>query len=626
MFEADPQKLQADNITVPQIITALGNANINVGGREIRIGQQSINIRGIGLINDGGDDDLTKGYNVSDIENVVLSQQNGTPILVRDIGKVTVGFKPRLGIFGMDSTDDAVAAIVVMRRTEKTNQLLPEVRAAIDGMNHDGSLPPGVKVVPIYDRGSLIAVTTNTVLHNLIFGLILVFFIQWIFLGNLRSAIIVGLNIPFALLFAVIILVLDGQSANLLSIGAVDLGIIVESAVILVENTFRNFARDPAEREGLLKKLKAGYWGNDPTQLAPGHTDDSLHWTDRLRLILVSAMEIDKAVLFSALITVAAFVPLFTMTGVEGQIFGPMARTYGYALAGALVATFTISPALCAYILPKHVNEVETWLVRMLHKLYDPALHFTLNHRGLVVGVEAAIVLATFIFVAPNLGGEFLPRLEEGNFWIRASMPITLSLQDGESAARQMREILMKYPEIISVTSQHGRPDDGSDASPFSNVELFAPLKPADEWPPGMTKDKLTDLISADFERQLPGVVFNFSQYIQDNIEEAVSGVKGENALKIVGPKLRHANNTRQRSARPDGAGSGYCRFGNLSSFGTAKPQHHDRSLESRTLWRKHGRYQCCNTGLAGWRNCYDRPRRRAAVRCGRALPKRISR
>ena len=535
--EADPHKLQAYNITVPQIITALGNANINVGGREIRIGQQSINIRGIGLIDDGGDDDLTKGYKVSDIENVVLSQQNGVPILVKDVATVKVGFKPRLGIFGIDSTDDAVAAIVVIRRDAKTNEMLPKVRAAIDAMNHDGSLPPGVKVVPFYDRGSLINLTTDTVLHNLIFGILLVFFIQWIFLGNLRSAIIVGINIPFALLFAVIILTLQGESANLLSIGAVDLGIIVESAVVLVENTFRNLGRDPDGRKSLLQRLASGYWGNDPSTMNP-HKPASRQWTDRMRLILLSALEIDKAVFFSTLITIAAFVPLFTMTGVEGAIFGPMARTYGYALAGALIATFTISPVLASFILPDHVSEVETWFVRGLHKGYGTVLHFTLDHRWLILGIEGAIVIGTFVWIAPLLGSEFLPHLEEGNFWIRASMPITLSLQDGEAAARKMREILMKYPEVITVTSQHGRPDDGSDASPFSNVELFAPLKPMDEWPNGVTKDKLTDEINAQFQQALPGVTFNFSQYIQDNIEEAVSGVKGENSLKIVGPNL----------------------------------------------------------------------------------------
>ncbi|MFZ0938702.1 MAG: CusA/CzcA family heavy metal efflux RND transporter [Candidatus Sulfotelmatobacter sp.] len=540
--EVDPHKLEAYSVTVPQILTALGNANINVGGREITVGQQSINIRGVGLIDDGGNDDLRQGYKVQDVENVVLSQENGVPVLVKDVGKVSVGYRPRLGILGRDTHDDVVGAIVVQRRTEKTADMIPKVEAAIRILNHDGSLPPGVKVVPFYDRSSLIALTTHTVLHNLIFGCLLVFLIQWIFLGDLRSAVIVGINIPFALFFATILLVVMGESANLLSVGAVDFGIIVDSAVILVENIFKNFQRPPEERNVLLQRLSDGFWGHDPTR-APDHVTQAQGWTDRLRLILVSAAQVDKAVLFSALITVAGFVPLFTMQGVEGQIFGPMARTYGYALAGALIATFTITPVIASYLLPGHVKEVETIVVRTLHGLYNPALRFALTHRALVVGIELAISLGTFVLIAPRLGSEFLPHLEEGNFWIRASMPTTLSLEDGEAATRKMREILMRHPEVLTVVSQHGRPDDGSDASPFSNVELFAPLKPFDKWPRGMNKDKLTNQIQAEFDNELPGIVFNFSQYIEDNIEEGISGVKGVNSVKIVGPNLEVLTN-----------------------------------------------------------------------------------
>jgi heavy metal efflux system protein len=535
--EVDPHKLEAYSVTVPQILNALGNANINVGGREIRVGQQSINIRGVGLIDDGGNDDLRDGYKVDDIENVVLSQENGVPVLIKDVGKVSVGYRPRLGILGRDYHDDVVGAIVVQRRTEQTSAMIPKVQAAIKALNHDGSLPPGVRVVPFYDRSSLIAITTHTVLHNLIFGCLLVFLIQWIFLGNLRSAVIVGINIPFALFFATILLVIMGESANLLSVGAVDFGIIVDSAVILVENIFKNFQRTPEERQGLLQRLTDGDWGPDPTRtLEP--TSQAHGWTDRLRLILVSALQVDKAVLFSALITVAGFVPLFTMEGVEGQIFGPMARTYGYALAGALIATFTITPVIASILLPEHVKEAETIFVRILHRAYNPALRFALSHRALVVGIELALSIGTFLLIAPRLGSEFLPHLEEGNFWIRASMPTTLSLEDGEAASRKMREILLRHPEVLTVVSQHGRPDDGSDASPFSNVELFAPLKPFDEWPRGLTKEKLTEQVQAEFNNELPGVVFNFSQYIEDNIEEGISGVKGVNSVKIVGPNL----------------------------------------------------------------------------------------
>src|SRR6516162_9165676 len=316
--------------------------------------------------------------------------------------------------------------------------MLPKVKAEIAAMNRDGSLPPGVHLAPIYDRGSLISITTHTVFHNLIFGCLLVFLIQWIFLGNLRSAVLVGLNIPFALLFAVIILVLRGESANLLSLGAVDFGIIIESAVILVENIFANLQSPPEQRRSLLRRLAAGDWGPDPTRSANGVPQV---WNDRLRLILVSVLQVDKAVFFAALIIVAAFVPLFTMQGVEGAIFGPMARTYGYALAGALLATFTVTPVLASLLLPEHVVEIETAVVRALHRVYDPMLRFALLHRRSLVAGGCAVLAAAALLI-PRLGSEFLPALEEGNFWIRASMPMTLSLEDGEAATRKMRTIL----------------------------------------------------------------------------------------------------------------------------------------------------------------------------------------
>jgi len=527
--EADLHKLQAYSITVPTLISALSNSNINVGGREIVVGQQSVNIRGVGLINTGGNDDLTQGYHVDDIQNIVLAQFNGVPVLVKDVARVYVGHVPRLGIAGRDHEDDVVASIVVMGRTQHTNDVVPRIKAAVAKMNTDGTLPPGVKLVPYYDRTSLVAVTTHTVLHNLIFGCILVFLIQWIFLGDLRGAIIVAANIPFAVFFAIIILTLQGQDANLLSIGAVDFGIIIDAAVILVENVFRNLQGTSDHTTQLLEDLYEGTYGVDPTR--------STGWTKRLRVIYVSALQVDKAILFSTAVTIAAFSPLFTMQGVEGQIFGPMARTYGCALIGALIATFTVTPVLASLLLPKRIKEVETFVVRALHATYMPVLRFALARRVLVVSLGVAFLILIAMLI-PFLGSEFLPALEEGNYWIRASMPQTMSLDAGTEATRTMREILLRHPEIITVVSQHGRPDNGSDASPFSNVELFAPLKPYDEWPSGQTKDKLTAQLQAEFDAALPGVVFNFSQYIQDNVEEALSGVKGANSVKIVGPNL----------------------------------------------------------------------------------------
>jgi len=537
--DVDLHKLDAYNVTVQQVIAALGNANVNVGGREITVGQQSVNIRGIGLMDSGGEADLTQGYRVDDIENVVLGQFNGVPVQVKDVGKVEVGYVPRLGIAGKDHQSDVALAIVVMGRSYHTNDIIPRVKAKIDQMNSDGTLPPGVKLVPYYDRSTLVAVTTHTVLHNLIFGCLLVFVIQWVFLGNLRSAIIVGVNIPFALFFAVIIMVMLGQDANLLSVGAVDFGIIVDSAVILIENIFRNF-QNPSERQGLLQQLAEGRFGSDPTRTAGAA--HSPQWTDRLRLILASALQVDKAIFFSAIITVAAFVPLFTMQGVEGQIFSPMARTYGLALLGALFSTFTITPVLASFLLPEHVEEAETIVVRALRWLYVPILRWSLDHRKTMLAAALAFLAVVGVLVT-QLGGEFLPALEEGNLWIRASMPPTIGLEAGEPAAAKMREILLRHPEVITAVSQHGRPDNGSDASAFSNVELFVPLKPFDEWPAGFTKDMLVAQVQKEFNDELPGVEFNFSQYIQDNVEEALSGVKGANSVKIIGhdlPTIEH--------------------------------------------------------------------------------------
>ncbi|MCP3022484.1 efflux RND transporter permease subunit [Cupriavidus basilensis] len=510
--DADLHKLETYNVTLPQMVTALGNANINVGGRTINLGQQSVNIRGVGLVE-----------SVKDIENIVLTQNNGVPVQVKDVAKVKIGFTPRLGKSGRDNEDDVVTAIVVMNRTLQTNEVVARVKAEIEKINSDGTLPAGVKVEPYYDRSTLVSVTTHTVLHSLVFGCLLVFFIQWIFLGDLRSAIIVSVNIPFALFFSIMILVLVGESANLLSVGAVDFGIIVDSSVILVENVFRNFQMPLAEQARLLASRDAKVLG--------------MRVPERLRMIFVSALQVDKAVFFSAAITLAAFVPLFTMQGVEGQIFGPMARTYGYALLGALIATFTITPVLCTYLLPKHIEEKETWLVRGLHRIYAPALKWSLTNKRISVTIGALVLVFTGLLMT-RLGTEFLPSLEEGNLWIRATMPPTTSLEAGIPPVARMRQILLRHPEVATVVSQHGRPDDGSDAAGFFNAEFFVPLKPFDQWPPGMTKDKLVADVQKEFADEFTGITLNFSQYIQDNVEEGLSGVKGANSVKIVGRDL----------------------------------------------------------------------------------------
>jgi cobalt-zinc-cadmium resistance protein CzcA len=533
--DVDLHKLDAYNVSLPQVITALGNANANVGGRTINFGQQSVNIRGVGLMDTGGATDLTQGYKVQDVENVVLSQSNGIPVFIKDVAKVSVGYVPRLGKAGRDREDDIIEAIVIMNRTLHTNDIVARVRAEIQKINADGSLPPGVKLVPFYDRTELVAVTTNTVVHNLVFGCLLIFFIQWIFLGDLRSAVIVGANIPFALFFSIIILVLRGEEANLLSVGAIDFGIIVDSAVIVVENVYRTFQVPPEERRLLVQQLADGKWGSDPTRGSDLYSLPG--WTDRLRLILVSALQVDKAVFFSTAIIVAAFIPLFTMQGVEGQIFGPMARTYAYALIGALIATFTVTPCLASLLVPERIDEVETIVVRRLRSVYTPVLQWSLAN----IRTTAAIGLVFLVisgFLGTRLGSEFLPTLEEGNLWIRATMPPTISLEAGMPVVDKIRSILLRHPEVITVVSQHGRPDDGSDAAGFFNAEFFVPLKPFEQWPTGLTKEKLIDQLQAEFSKEFVGIDFNFSQYIQDNVEEGLSGVKGANSAKIIGPDL----------------------------------------------------------------------------------------
>ncbi len=616
--DVDLHKLDAYNVTLPQVITAIGNANINVGGRTINFGQQSVNVRGVGLMNAGGAEDLTQGYHVKDIENVALFQQNGVPVFVKDVAKVSVGYVPRLGKAGRDHEDDVVAAIVIMNRTLHTNDVVARVRAEIAKINSDGSLPPGVKLVPFYDRTQLVGVTTSTVLHNLIFGCVLIFFIQWIFLGDLRSAIIVGANIPFALFFSIIILVLRGEDANLLSVGAIDFGIIVDAAVIVVENVYRNFQAPPQDRQALLRQLAEGKWGRDPTR---GSDFSSLPgWTDRLRLILVSALQVDRAVLFSTAIIVAAFIPLFTMQGVEGQIFGPMARTYAYALVGALIATFTVTPCLASLIVPERIEEVETIVVRRLRAVYTPVLRWSLTNRKITVAI-GLIFLVVSGFIGSRLGSEFLPTLEEGNLWIRATMPPTISLDAGMPIVNKIRDIILRHPEAITVVSQHGRPDDGSDAAGFFNAEFFVPLKPFDQWPTGLTKEKLIDELQTEFANEFVGIDFNFSQYIQDNVEEGLSGVKGANSAKIIGPDLATLGADRQGRHARNGASAGHHRSRRVLGARPAESEYQGRSRQSGALRAQRQRRQQCRASGAGRRrgdqSVGGRPpiRRRGAAR-----------
>ena len=518
----DLPKLNGYGLTLPQVLQVLGNSNINVGGQTINIGDQSAVVRGIGLI-----------HSMDDIRNTMLTANNGAPVLLRDVARVTVGNQPRLGIAGQDGDSDIVQGIVLMRRGEQSMPTIKRVEDEVARINASGILPPGVHIERIYDRSDLIHVTTSTVIHNMVMGIILIFLVQWLFLGNLRSAVIVATTIPFALFFAILIMTLRGESANLLSVGAIDFGLIVDAAVIMMENIFRHLSEPKAER--FIK---------DP--YIQGHTTTL---RGKFAVIANSALQVNRGIFFSAAIIIAGFIPLFTMTGVEGHIFGPMARTYAYAISGGLLATFTVTPALSSYLLPESLAETETFLVRLLRKGWQPTMRFALANRVLTLGV-GAVFFVLAILVGTRLGSEFLPHLEEGNLWIRATMPASISLEASDAYVNGMRKMIGSYAEVRTVISQHGRPDDGTDATGFFNAEFFAPLKPADEWAGGESKEELIADMTEKLRRQFPGVDFNFSQYIQDNVEEAASGVKGENSVKLFGNDLATLQKTAEAIRR----------------------------------------------------------------------------
>ena len=510
----DQRKLANYGLTIPQVLTVLNNSNINVGGQTVNIGPQAAVVRGVGLI-----------HSLDDIRNSMLTANNGSPVLLRDIATVSIGNQPRLGIAGRDGDNDIVQGIVLMRRGEESLPTIQRVESEVEKINASNILPPGVKIEKIYDRSDLIRVTTHTVLHNMLVGITLIFLLQWAFLGNLRSALIVAITIPFALAFAISLMVLRGESANLLSVGAIDFGLIVDATVIMVENIYRHLShrKEQFRIEPVLENSKLDA---------------------KSSIIANSAIEVNKAIFFSAAIIIAGFLPLFTLSGIEGHIFGPMAKTYAYAIIGGLIATFTVTPALSSLLLPADLEEKDTFIVRKLRRIYTPAIKFALANRAIIFAGAGVLIVITVLMVSA-LGMEFLPKLEEGNLWIRATMPPSISLEESDSYVNKMRQLIKSYPEVETVISQHGRPDDGTDATGFFNAEFFVPLKPFDSWPKGVDKDKLTEDMTNALQNKFPGVEFNFSQYIEDNVEEAASGVKGENSVKLYGNDL----NTLERTA-----------------------------------------------------------------------------
>ncbi|MGO8996618.1 MAG: efflux RND transporter permease subunit [Polyangiaceae bacterium] len=508
--EVDPYRLRGQGVTLQQVQQAITNANQNVGGERLTIGEQSYDIRGIGLVHD-----------VHDIENIVIAEQHGVPVRVRDVAVVDLGHAPRLGVVGHDDEADVVQGIVLMRYGGETPSTLEGIYKRVDHIRQYHLLPPGMEIVPYYDRGALVHVTTHTVLENLLLGMALVAVVLFLFLGHGRAALITALNIPLALLVAFCGLVGTGTSANLISLGAVDFGIVVDSTVIMMENIFRHLG--PHGRGTMSERILSG------------------------------AREVAGPMTFSTLIIGVAFIPLFTMTGVSGVIFSPMARTYAFAIGGAIFLALTLTPVLAASFVPAQMEEKENALMRFLHKVYNPFFDAALRSPVRSMFVRLVPILACVVLF-PLLGREFMPKLKEGNFWIRATLPMSVSLEQSSRYVGRMRDVLRgcdaaakvpcdqqanrKYPEVLTVVSQLGRPDDGTDVTGFFNIEFFVPLKPFDEWRHGLTKEKLTEQVNGDLQRAFPGVVFNFSQYISDNVEEALSGVKGENSVKVYGPDI----------------------------------------------------------------------------------------
>jgi cobalt-zinc-cadmium resistance protein CzcA len=493
--EVDPYRLRGQKLALSQVTQAIANANQNVGGQRLVLGEQAYTVRGLGLVR-----------NLHDIENVVVQTTGGVPVRVRDVANVAEGARPRLGIVGRDRDGDVVQGIVLMRYDGETKPTLQGIHARVDSIRRRHLLPPGMDIEPYYDRGSLVRTTTRTVMHNLLLGMALVSAVLLLFLGNTRGALIAAVNIPLALLFAFCGMVVGGTPANLISLGAVDFGIIVDSTVIVIENIFRHLGS---------------------------------HGLGGMReRVLAAVGEVGAPLAFSRLIIFVTFLPLFTMTGVAGVIFSPMAHTYAYAIFGAALLALTLTPVLAARLVPVDAEERENALMRLLHRLYEPLFDLALRHPWSALALALApIGLCVALFAAS--GREFMPKLEEGNFWIRATLPNSVSLEQSSRYVGRMREILRRHPQVETVVSQLGRPDDGTDVTGFGNIELFAPLAPLDDWPRGLTKEKLTEQLERELGNAFPGVVFSFSEYISDNVEEAVSGVKGENSVKVVGPDLR---------------------------------------------------------------------------------------
>ena len=505
----DPNKLISYGLSLSQIEQQLNNNNANGGGSFIEEGLQQINVQEIGLVD-----------RVQDIANTVLMTKNGTPLRVKDIAVVSQGPKIRLGQFARTlhredgkivDNNDVVSGIVLLRKGAESDSALKGIEAKVQEMN-DHILPPGVKIVPFIDRSDLVHYTTHTVLHNLTEGIILVTIILFIFLGNVRGAFIVALTIPFALLFASICLDLRHIPANLLSLGALDFGMVVDGAVVMVENIIRH-----------LGHAKSG---------------DTQTPSQRIR---EAAHEVQRPVFYAIGIIITAYLPIFTLQRVEGRLFRPMAWTVAFALLGALLFSMVVAPVLASLFYPRGTKEWHNPVMEFLARIYRKALRWAVRQRWVTVGFGVlGLAAAGYLAFGGLIGSEFLPHLDEGQIWVRGTLAPSTGQTESLRIANKARVILAAFPEVTQTTSQAGRPDDGSDTTGFFNTEYFVDLKPKEQWRPGFKQDKEELIAAMNYQlEKIPGVIWNFSQPIADNMEEAVSGVKGELSTKIYGDDLR---------------------------------------------------------------------------------------
>ncbi len=510
--QPDPNKLLAYGVGLPQLITAIQNSNANAGGNYLSVGDQNINVRSLGLL-----------HGVDDLRKVVVAQKNGVPVLVGDVATVQEGYQPRLGKVGRDGEPDIVEGIVLLQKGAESLPALDGLKKKIYDLNHGTLLPPGMHIRTLYDRTRLIDLTTHTVEHVIVTGLILVTLILLLMLGDLRTTLIAAATIPFAVLFSFSMMVLTGRSANLISIGAIDFGILVDASIVVLENIFRRLSR---RRSG-------------------ESADES---------IVQGVLDAGRPVLFSTLIILVAFVPLFTMEGVPGRIFAPMSVTYGFALMGALLFALVFAPVLSSVFasrkaadaatpeptgIESHPASEGTWLSRFFARWYVRVFDRVMRRRAILWAVSGVFLVTAVLLFLFAVGGEFMPPLEEGNLWIRATLPQDISFARAADFADQIRGELERFPEVTQTVSQIGRPDDGTDVTTFNDVEFGVSLKPSTQWPRRThgNKEELISEMQRTFSKY-PGVVFGFSQTIQDNVEEAMSGVKGENSIKLFGDDL----------------------------------------------------------------------------------------